>query len=242
MHKPNNQADVDGAAPRLETITATMEDSAFTAEQLPGLWQQIEAAGLAGGEPVTRALSMDDVVWQQIEAANRADADPTRSVWRKGIEAMYRRCDTYPQHTQLAITLAAMPADAWHTPGRAVNHAINLLKQATPEQLIQALEHERQHPDAWWTVHSHLLIQWHVTAEQLTGPVIEQLLWSDRLHEYATTAEPPNTERDAWRRIIEHIQQQLLGGNENAWDVFLDIADPGTPIGDIAAVAAAIEH
>ena len=152
---------------------------------------------------------------------------------------MYRRCETYPQYAKTAIALTAMPGDAWYPPEWATTQAKKLLNQATPEQLLQFLKHAQQHPDEWWTVQDHLLIQRQVTADQL--------LWSDTLSEYvtlgyATTAKPTSAGRDAYRCSIEHIRQHLLGGDVNAWDVFLGIAGPGTLIGGIAAVAAAIER
>ena len=223
---------------RPETITETMQHPAFTPEQLPELWQQIETDRQQGIVP-----------------------DNTRNRWNNGIEAMYRRCETYPQHAKLAVVLSGLPPVTWHNPLPVLHQGHNLLEQATPEQLLQALKHEQTHPEGWWTASNHILTR--ATTEQLTGPVIEQLQWEDGILDWATT--PKNTAathnpardparplariqqretalRSRCRHIVEHIQQHLLAEDSNAWNIFLGIVEPETIIGDTAELAHAIEH
>ena len=206
-----------------ETVTETMNDPAFTPEQLPELWQQAveRTAGEPAGEPITgRAL---------------------KDRWRNGIEAMYLRCETYLQHTKLALVLSRMPDSAWCETVPVMNHAIGLLKQAAPEQIQQALAHNKEDPGSWWLIYDDILR--YATVEQLTGAVIAQLPWNNRMADWATKQETGTTEHDLRRRhIVEQIQQQLLGGNKHAWDVFCGIAEHGTPIDENAELALAIEH
>ena len=202
-------------------MTETMEHPEFNTEQLPELWQQ----------------SMGHVV---------TGTSTCYELWNDGIEALYRRCETYPQHAQLARTLSGMPDDAWCDTGKIAAQADDLARQATPTEIQQALVHERQHPESWWKASDHILT-W-ATDEQLTGEAIEQLPWNNHLLDYATTAEQlaamdPAFEQVRSRRrqhIVEHIQQQLLGGNSSAWVVFLGIIEPGTRIGDAAELANAV--
>ena len=198
----------------LQAITETMADPEFTAEQLPELWQQLAEDGRA---PLSRF---------------------PRYRWKRGIEAMYSRCAIYPQYTELVVVLGEMPAEAWHATDQTSKQVHKLLRQATPKQLQQALDYERQHPQTMRLVGNHIL-SWAVI-EQLTGPVIEQLGWDDRLADTATR--PTASPRDRWRHIREHIQQDLLDDSSNAWVVLCGIAEPGTPIGIIAELAIAIEQ
>ena len=221
MHKPNQQQDPAGDAANqaetvltLQAITETMEHPEFTPEQLPALWQQ--------------AIEPGDMLAERVGA------------WKHGIETMYRRCETYPQYTKIAVILAGIPRGAWHDTGWDVAQAHNLLRRATPEQLQQALEHEQQHPEEQWSVSNHILT-W-ANIEQLTGQVIKQLEWNSGITAWATTPEDGTTGHDRWRHISEHIQQQLLGGNKNAWTVFHGIVGPGTRIGAAAELANAIEQ
>ena len=210
----------DGMSP--EKITEIMADPAFTAEQLPGLWQQI-------ADPYTLAGS---------SAGSSADYWDS---WRAGVEAMYRRCETYPQHTKIGDILCELPSNARHRPGWAAALADELLGRATPDQLLQALEHEQQHPMGWWPV-SHLIMM-QATAEQLTGPVIEQLRWNTYLVDWAAGTETPtDAGLGRCRHILDYVQQRLLAGSEGAWAVFLGIAESGTLIGEAVELANAIEH
>ena len=210
-------------ATQLQTMTETMEHPEFNTEQLPELWQQSMGHGVTG-------------------------TSTYYEFWKDGIEALYRRCETYPQHAQLARTLSGMSDAAWCDTGKIAAQADDLAHQATPTEIQQALVHERQHPESWWKASDHILT-W-ATDEQLTGEVIEQLPWNNHLLDYATTAEQlvatdPAFEQVRSRRrqhIVEHIQQQLLGGNKNAWVIFRGIVEPGHNIGETAELAVAIEQ
>ena len=197
----------------LQTIVETMADPEFTTEQLPELWQQ--AVEQRGGRCVPEL----------------------RDRWQHGIDGMSRRCTTYLQLVKLGAVVDGMPVGAWYDSGLFAEQARRLVGQATPEQLIQTLETAMQHPQTMRLVGNHIL-SW-ATAEQLTGPVIEQLGWDDRLADTATRPEPGP--RDRWRHIREHIQQDLLDDSSNAWVVLCGIAEPGTRIGIIAELAIAIE-
>ena len=206
----------DGLSP--EKITETMADPAFTPEQLPGLWQQIV-------EPDKSPYCPDG--------------------WESGIEAMYRRCETYSQYAILTIVLSEIPFMAWHQTDLIIDQADDLRRRATPEQLLQALVFEQQHRGHWWTASDHILDD--ATAEQLSGPVIEQIPWYDEFAERGTLPEDEIPEDDVigharCRHIVEHIQKRLLGGDSNAWTVFCGIADNGTVIGETAELAATIEQ
>ena len=223
MNKPNQQ-NADGPADTAnvstvswQTITETMAHPTFTPEQLPALWQQ--------------AVEPGDMLAERDRA------------WNDGIEALYERCETYPQHTNLTVILAGMPAGTWHGATTAITAQVDaLLRQATPEQLRQAIEYERQYSDGTWRTHSQIIAS--ATLRQLTGAVIEQLEWRDSYLGYATA---PWTRTEGTgrarriRHIVEQIQQQLLEGSEAAWTVFLGIAGPGTRIGDAAELAVAVE-
>ena len=240
MHKPEQQTDgdEDDAAPRdtdqtetgvvLQALTETMEHPEFTAEQLPELWHQ--TVGQHDTEPGETPLDR-----------------LRRDRWKQGIDAMYRRCATYPQYAQLAVILSAMPNSAWRDTGRIIHQSDELLEQATPTQLRQALIYEQQHPEGWWRASDHILAS--ATVEQITGPVVEQLTWHDWFRIYATTPGirdiDPAFEDSKWRRvrhIVTHIQQQLCGGNDNTWAVFLGIVDRGTVIGETAELANTVEQ
>ena len=205
MNKQENHLDDAGRTNTdlwLDAITETMAEPGFTPEQLPGLWQRAEPYTLAG----TSAGSSADY-WDS---------------WRAGVEAMYRRCETYPQVAKLTGVLSGMPRAARHHTDWIRNQTDLLVRCATPEQLRQALAYEHQnHPTAPWPIQNHILHQ--TCAEQLTGPVIEQLHWEARF-----LVGVPGDRR--WRRNVGHVlglvQQQLLAGDSNAWDVFCGIAEP----------------
>ena len=211
-----------GPAP--DTITESMNDPAFTADQLPALWLRatvIEASELVrrGGGLVQR-----------------------RNSWRRGIENLFGRCETYPQHAAIMSILSSMPGDAWHDTEQTAQQGTELAEQATPDDIQHALAYEQQHPAGWWRVSDHIIPR--ATPEQLIGPVIEKLEWNGRFLPIAAARKPPTTEteRDRWTRIVEHIQQRLLNGNDNAWAVFQGIVSRGTVIGEAAELANAIEH
>ena len=224
MNKPNEEEqDADGPAGALDTnqaetvsslkaIAETMAKPECTAEQLPELWQQ--------------------VIRHPVQLRAR--------IWLDGVKAMYRRCTTYPQHTEIAVVLSGMSPWAWHTDAKIRNRAGNLFEQAGPEQLQQALIFARQHPESRWTVREHILAS--AGPEQLTGPVIEQFDWCSAMTTCATMPDNGPDEHYKWRLIIEHIQQQLLEDDKNAWVVFLGIVEPGGHIGDTAELANAIEQ
>ena len=186
-------------------IAETIQHPGFTPEQLPELWKQIEA-----------------------DSRNRGTWVDCWGRWDYG---MFMRCMTYLQHAKLWLILDGMSPAARHNHHWWTERGNDLFKQATPEQLLQALKHERQHPERDQQVSRHISAS--ATIEQLTGAVIEQLPWDSMFLEYGG---------DPWRHIADHIQKTLLDGNENAWNIFLGIAEPGTPIGEAAVVAAAIEN
>ena len=216
MNKPN-QAGTAGNGMSPETIFETMAHPGFVAEYLPELSRQI--IGSNGDTP----------------------SDKQRAAWLAGIESMFERCETYPQHAKIRALLGN-----WHGTAAVVEHGNNLLEQATPEQLVQALKHEQAQPLRGEPITRHILK--HGSDKQLTGSVIEQFTWDDRLKNWATNpklAAPRASEsaqRRRLRRVVEHIQQQLLGDDQNAWNMFLDIVDYGNRIGEAAKLALAIEH
>ena len=200
-------------------ITATMKRRGYDPEQLPELWQQ---------------LTDDDGV---VESGHR-------SRWCDGVEAMYRRCETYLQYLKITDAINGIPGCAKPpAPGQAEigRRGGDLLRQSAPEQLRQALAWAQQ--QSVFTRHiANSDILKCATVEQLTGPVIEQLQWNGV---YADCGTPPGNEApEHWRdrHIVAHIQQQLLGGDENAWNVFLGIVDGDTAIGDAAELARVIEQ
>ena len=226
MHKPNQQQNPDGDAPlvtnqaktglTVQAIWETMKRPECTAEQLPALWQQVM-------EPGETRLNCD-----------RLDQ------WLRGIGAMYRRCETYPQHAKIAVVVSGMPNSAWRSDDWIMAQARNLLKQATPEQLQQALACGQQHPTGWWQPSDHILT-W-AAIEQLTGQILEQIDWNSGMAAEVTTPGDETTGHDRWRHIVEQIQQQLLDGDKNSWTVFHGIVEPGNNIGDSAELAKAIEQ
>ena len=195
-----------------QAITAAMENERLGPEQLPRLWRQ----ALKPGET---ALPV-----------------PMLYRWRRGIDVMYQRCETYPQHTKLAVVLSGMPYNAWRdedvrTPAK------ELLHHATTEQLLQALAHGQQHPKSWWVPNDHVLSR--ANLEQLSRPVTEQLFWNEAMAFWVTK---PDDEYDMcrrWRHVNEHIQNQLFD-DDDAWTVFLGIVGVGDNIGDTAELAKAI--
>ena len=201
-----------------------MNDPGFGPEQLSELWYQIIDEQHTPGGSRLQTLSA------------RLDS------WDAGIEAMYRRCETYPQHAKLVVTVAALPKGARHNPDEVRDRGDKLLEQATTEQILQALKYERQRLEEQPIISSHVLTQ--AIREELTlaWQVVEQLPWDDRLLTWAAAATAGTVEHDAWLRLVEVIQQHLLGGNENAWSMFLGIVEDGTLIGEAAALANAIEH
>ena len=209
--QPRN--DETGAA-YAETVIETMKHPDFAPEQLPEQWQQLTNQGVT---PQTLGREL-------------------RECWRDGIETLWQRCGTFPQHAKLAAALSGLPDRAWHSTKQATTHAGGLLRQATTGQLVQALKHEQAHPGGWWKASSHILATG--AAEQLTRPVIEQLPWGD--------TQSSAIQHQRRQLVIEHIQQQLLENNKAAWNVFCGIVDAGTIIGEAtavaAAVAAAVEH
>ena len=99
-----------------QTITETMNNDGFGPEQLPGLWRKITAAG-------------------------GPDTEQSQA-WNNGIDAMYRRCTTYPQHAELCTELSSFNSlGTW-----VEDRGHELLRQATPEQLIEALRYKQAHP------------------------------------------------------------------------------------------------
>ena len=214
MNKPDQCLDlaVDGLSP--EKIIETMKDPEFAVDQLPGLWQQIA----------------DCDEWPP---------DEQRTAWQTGVDWMFMCCETYPQHMKLFSAVIGLPGSAWSITGRVRVHGSDLLKQATPEQLLQALEHERQHPYSWWSPNGQ--IRFCATVEQLTGPVIEHLRCDMELIDWMSAPDVwPVSMGTRRRHIVEHVQQRLLGGDKAAWTVFLGIVDPETSIGEAAALAVAI--
>ena len=202
----------------LQTITEALEHPELSAEQLPELWRQ--------------AMEPGDMLDERTKA------------WNYGIETVYRRCETYPQHTKLAVIVSGMPQSAWRDSGWVIARGNALLRQATPTQLQQALICEQQHPEGWWWASDHILA--FAAVEQITEAVIEQLAWRDWLLTY--TADTPQTmhydsEKARQRRarhIVGCVQQRLHGGNDNAWAVFLGIVEHGTVIGPTIELANAV--
>ena len=211
----------------LNTITNTMQKPAFDGDQLAALWPQI---AFADG---------------QARSFNRLD------IWRCELDTMYRRCETYPQYTKITVRLSELPNRAWITNNWIADRADELLQQATPEQLVEALMHEQQHREGWWTVSGDILT--HAAPEQLTGTVIEQLTGPaiEMLGKNAGRfAEVNGTAWEAddagWARQVghveNHIRQHLLDGDDNAWDMFLGVADADTTIGDVVQIINAVEQ
>ena len=223
MNKPEQNLGSAGDGMSPEKITEIMADPAFTAEQLPGLWQQI-----AGDDGAVATLD-------------------SMHHWCNGIETVFRRCDTYPQHAELAMTLSQMESAAWRFADWATDHCRDLFREAASEQLRQALTFEQQCPEGGWPVATDILA-W-ATPEQLTGPVIAQFRWRSEFLGYTAAPVSWSLEDDFEHartcrvsRIVEHVRQRLLDGDESAWTVFLGIAEGGVSIGEAAALANAIER
>ena len=230
MNKQKPQQKPDGGdatqgTGQAETVLTThaiwraMREPGFTAAQLPGLWQQ--------------ALEPD----KQRQATNQQRLTTARAgAWLEGIEAMYRRCETYPQHAELTGVLDKMPPSAWHDDLRIGTQGSDLLWQATTAQLQQALDHDRQqHPKRRHTASNGILALAHI--EQLTGPIIEQLNWNGGINSWATVAAGESSVRRRMRHVREHIQNQLLHSSDAAWTVFLGIVEHGYIIGETAELA-----
>ena len=212
MNKPEHKQTGDGTDPMLRTITETMADPGFAPEQLPELWYQITEPD---GTPPT---------------------NERHARWIHGIGAMYRRCETYVQHTQLSAVLSGMPDPAWHGRGMVnPDDAGELLEQATAAQLQQALKQEQEHPERPWKTSDHLTT-W-ANAKQLTGPVIDLFPWQDWFRTYAATPDMwiINFRSNVTRHIVEHVQHRTR--DNNAWEIFLGVAGPGTLIGPTIELA-----
>ena len=224
MNKPEQDTDVDDDVNQtkhdkwLQTIAETIENPDTAAEQLPEIWRQ---------------------------ATNPNGTWPTQLLqerWNDAVETMFRNAGTYPQHAKLAVALSETPPGAWQATGWIKNQAGELLKQATTDQVLQALEYDQEHPEnRRRQVSDHVQI-W-ADIEQLVGPVIAQLQWDDGLAAWADTPDDESigSARDR-QRIVETIQQELLNGDNNAWAVFRGIVEPGHSIGETAALAVAIEQ
>ena len=216
-------ADGDGLNPPM--IVRTMTDPGFAAGQLPGLWRQV-------------TVSCDDVLLDK----------PLRVAWDAGIASLYARCETYPQHMEIMGILDGMPGNAWHGDEWIAAQSCELLSRATPDLLVQALVFEQTLPGIWKWVDEQIVRL--TSIEQLTGPVVEQLLWRDvwawildpSKHPILSDA-PPDAESPHRNvvHIIDHVQKQLLGGDIHAWEVFLGIVESGTVIGEAAELAVAVE-
>ena len=210
-----NKHNATTAATTAPASTSKLCTPDFAPEQLPEVWRQLT-------EPGSRPLDQ-----------------ARQKLWNYGIEAIYRRCETYPQYTAATSILSSMPADAWHDTARATDHGISLARQATPEHILQALAHEQRHPGGWWRVSEHIL-SW-AGVEQMTGPVIEQLEWDRHLSNTAVTTKQARLPI-LWSHIVEHTKQHLLADDSNAWEIFLSIAKEGATISENAELAHAIEH
>ena len=229
QQKPDSGDATQGTG-QAETVLTThairraMREPEFTAAQLPGLWQQ--------------ALEPD----KQRQATNQQRLTKERAgAWLEGINTMFKRCETYPQYTELTGVLDEMPTSAWRDKLRTGTQGRGLLLQATTAQLQQALDHDRQqHPKRRHTASNDILAWAHI--EQLTGPIIEQLNWNGGIISWATIPDAGCTVRGRMRHVGEHIQNQLLHGNDNAWTVFLGIVGQGTVIGTAVEIANAVEQ
>ena len=217
----NANSDTGGGQPdtdkRRDTITETAEHPAFTAEQLPALWQQL---------------------------TEETDATERLKAWDRHIDAMYRRCETWPQYAEILVVLAALPLSAWYYTIQIADIGDDLIQQASTEQLQQSLMFEQQHSREWRPA-SRRILSWAGT-EQLVGSVITQLAWDNEtasagpIPEYVAVGEDdPYHQR---RYIVEHIQQEMLDGNDSYWTVFLGIVEPKNRIGGIVELALAIEQ
>ena len=207
-----NPTDKAGNGIRPETVTETMTKPEFVAEQLPELWQQT-------GPFVV------------------PEADEWADAWDAGVDAMFRRCETYPEHAKIRVVLYGMEDDAWYYRTDIADHGDDMLQEADTEQLLQALAHEQQHTPHGGPITDQILMRG--TVEHLTGPVIEQLRWVN--HFFGGEVELWDDEEVLRRHIIEHVQQHLLGGNKHAWTVFFGIISEDMLIGGAAKIAHAIE-
>ena len=174
--------------------------------------------------PEFRETDLEKLRQQIIADGNWLDKD-----WNNGTAVLYLRCETYPQCTKLT---AALHNKGIKHPGEyfGTEQTKATLATATPEQLVQALKQEQQHPGGRAPTDDILR---YATVEQLTGPVIEQLEWGPRLAWVAavdTDANGPEKHRQ-WH-VIDHIRQHLLDGDETAWAAYQQIAVTGHRIGD----------
>ena len=165
---------------------------------------------------------------QRIVAGDSWLDEPSFHEWSSGTGALYLRCETYPQCTRLSTALYKKGIE--HRGGyTGIERTKTVLRTATAEQLLEALEHEQEHPVERWAATDDILK--HADTEQLVGPVICQLQWGPHLAWAAdTTTNSPETRRH--RHVIDHIKQCLLGSDENAWAAFLQICENGYRVGE----------
>ena len=200
-----------------QLIVATMERPEFTPEQLPELWQQ----------------AVKPIVAVAGKLGDRINA------WNAGLEAMYGRCETYPQHIALELVLSELPRAAWHNekPYWITKQVNVLLRQATQEQLLAALTIDRQHQPNNRVSASRHIAAW-AAVEKLTEQIVRQLKWSDEMASWL--ADEPYSDSGQWRHVNDIIRQ-LLGDDNDAWTMFLGIVEPGNTIGDVAELVGVIE-
>ena len=201
MHATNQQQTRMTA----EQIVETVEHPDFLASMLPGLRQQ---NGLA--DPRTN--------------------EPPYGDWDDDAVALYQCCETYPQCIRLHTALYKIGhIYSGGIFGRETTTAA--LKNATAEQLLEALKHEQQPPGNRRSATDDTMAA--ATVEQLTGPVIEQLQWGSRFA-LAASLNLHGAPDHKHRHVIDHIQRHLLHGDETAWAAYQQIAVTGQRIGEIA--------
>ena len=106
-----------------ETIVETMQNPDCEAEQLPELWE----------------------LWQKhAKTCRDKQRNGPHDHWSNTIETMFQRCETYPEHAKLVAVLQGMPYNAWYYRHSHAHQSDKLLKQATPEQLREALSAVRR--------------------------------------------------------------------------------------------------
>ena len=137
--------------------------------------------------------------------------------------------------------LSGMSRSAWRADGWNRARTDGLLEKATTVQLIQALTYGQRHPESWWQARTHILA--FADLEQLTGPVIALFEWNHGMAVAAGT-EPDERldDRSKWRSVVEEIRQHMLEGDDNAWNLFLHVVEPGTVIGEAVALAKTVEQ
>ena len=202
----------------LQTIAETIQDPEATAELLPELWQH-------GEDDDTDLTPLTQIIEDR---------------WNGLLETMLLNAETWPQYAKLAGPLSGIPGNGWAA--ASWEHGRDLLKQATTEQLQQALQHEQRYPknQQWWQASDN--IKGWTAIEQLTAPVVGQLPWDNRIDDMADTPNDGTVAHDRWRHINTTIRQGLLDGNDNAWTIFQGIVEPDDTIGAVAELAKAVEH